>query len=847
MSLPPPRLDDADAVALISSARARLAERGAGWQPEALADPGTALLEAFAQVTAEELERLNRLPSALQSQFLSLLGVTLDAGRAETVRLAFDLPSPRGTVTTIAAGLRVAAPDLPGIVFTLIETVEIAPGATRGEGLAAHLTRVENAHVATGSGVPGQRASLPHGDIPAAPAVLARIDLRVAVPEAGPDDVMQDGRAWRRLEEVGRIAPGATRPVFAADRVTGQISFALDGPGLPVEGAEIRADYWHGAPRPGGAPLAPNQLTAPLDPLPGVQVTNPAPSTPPLPSETVEARLAKGPLDLLASDMAFRARDYEALAERAHPAVARAHAVSTANWAFVDPGLVRVLVAPYATSDANGAIDDAAIEAARNDPEILTAVKTRLDAALPLGARVEVGWLPAKTVAVDFRAYVSAGTDLAAMERALRQRLARYLNPVNGPEGTPRGDWPEGWPMGRTLRQSEVIETLLGVPGLRAVDRVSMRPRYPMEGRVTAIAADCEQRGVWFVAMGGALHRSLDDGQGWTRAPLPDGIGATGERVASVATHPTRTGLVAAVTESGAVFVSRDCGQSFAPFAQAAPGVTVARWADGAETPRLLLAGAAPLSETAGPSTPDAPPAPARSLMAQDGIVGPAYAMADIPDHRGGRMVAVARRGLAGVVISNDSGWDGGFEPAGLAGQDIRALAFTRVGDVLWLVAGAARPLSAGRHGAWVTQVDPDTADVLGWQPCDGGLPPVSIECLHARDDLIFAGTRGQGLIEGRLDAGGQIAWTLPPEGNGLPRGLGERGMAPIVAIADAPWGIALLGGEGELLAADDAGHLAAGRVQSVAIRDGAERITLPADWTLMPGDHRIELRHVQS
>ncbi len=831
-----PPLDDAGPEALIEAARQHLHARGAVWQANDPADPGLALLEAFAAVTSAEISRLNRLPTVLQGRFLAMLGARRRPGQADAARLCFTIARGRKRDVTLPAGLRVAAERAPELVFTLIEPTVIPAGETAAEGLAARVGLVAEAEVGRGTGAPAQRVVLPHSDLPGAPAAAAAVD--VLVEWSGPVPAGAQG-VDRGSVRVVRFREGTEGPCFRLDRAAGEITFAADGP-VPPAGARIVASYCFRLPTESNDPLGPGQLNDLLDPLPGVAVTNPAAISPGHPAETPEALLARGPAAAIAADHAVRARDYEALALAAHPGVARAHAAALAgDWAFAEPGTVRVLIAPRVVADSDGAVGPDALAAAEAEelagPEMLDAVRARLVKAAPLGVRIEVGWMPARAVAVAARLYVSPGADAQSIGAGARQALARLLCPLPG------GLWPEGWPLGRPLRLSEVIETLSGVPGVRAVDRVELRPRYPMTGRVTGITVDARQPGTWFVAMGGALYRTLDGGGGWTRTPVP------ADAVVAVAAHPVRTGLVAAAGGDGAIYVSADCGQSFSAFAEAEAAPEQIVWADGSEVPRLLLAGPEPLAETSGPMADGRVPE-VRVLTASDGPVGPAYAITTHPDGRGGRLVAVARRGLGGVLLSNDSGWDGGYFPMDLEGHDVRALAFLEVEDGLWLIAGCAAPVIGKRQAILGAPVDPDQGEVGDWRPLGRGWPGGSVGRLATDRDRIYAGTESQGLVTGKF-AAGEINWVLPGAASGLPRrtdgtgaaGIGELGLAPRSAAA-APL---MVGGDGHLFLSADAGDDSGLLFRDVAVRAGAERITLPADWALCPDRHEIEIRHV--
>ncbi|MBX3569843.1 MAG: baseplate J/gp47 family protein [Rhizobiaceae bacterium] len=831
MEFASPRLDDADAAALMGEARAALARSGGGWLAEDPADPGVALLEAFAHITAQELKRLNTLPKAAQASFLTMLGARLRPGTAAAADLQFTLAAPRSIDTPIAAGTRVGVARNPRIVFSTLAPAIIPAGASSVTVAAAEVQIIPEAIVAYGTGSPGQIVQLRHRPLPGAPGLAARVDVKVAVGPEGPPPgapVEAVGSAvFIRFREVARVEPDDTDAVFAVDRVAGTISLPLKGPFIPAPGAAIRAGYaWMESMTTAAVPE--DALTEPLTALPGIKVSNALPAVSGRPAETTEEALLRGADAIFAGGAALRARDYEALATEAHPAVARAHAAARSErWLFSRPGAVEVRIAPSVEPDTEGAITLEAAGRAAADPgpgaAIMEAVRAALDRTRPLGVSVDTSWIRMKAVGVSARIYVAKGADGKAIASAVRRRLNGLLRPVPG------GVWPQGWPLGRALRQSEVIETIASTPGVRALDRVVLRPSHPMGLNTSALAADCAQSGVWFAVVDGRLYRTLDDGEGWNMA--------IDDAVVAVATHPLRSGLLAVAAADNTVHVSRDCGETFAPFAVAHLAPEAMLWSDGGETPRLLLAGEANLAEAADPG--DAPAAAVRDLVGADGLVGRAYALAAHPDGRGGRLVAVARRELGGILLSNDNGWDGGFEPIGLAGKDVRALAFLQTEDALWLVAGCARPAIATHCACYAAKIDADLGEAGQWIACDRGWTAGGIAALQSGGDRLFAGTWSDGLFVGRF-ADGRLSWQRPGLESGLPESTRGKGRASIAALAASPArpGLLMAGGSGPLLLSVDGGE----RFASVADRTGSERITIPADWALCAAAHDIEV-----
>ncbi len=888
MSVLPPRLDDADTATLLTQAQKHLEDTGSRWRANDPADPGLALLEAFAAITGEELGRLNRLPEALLGRYLHMLGVTLNPARAASATVTFSLGAPRAADTLIPAGLRVTSDTPDAAVFRLTNDVHIAPGADRAQGVVSTAIEVPLTEAATATGKPGQQISLAHNNLPGQPAEVADIQLFVRWPTDPPPNArseLRDGSHYVHYDEMIGADPGEGDFCFVADRAAGTIRLPSQPEFVPPAGTQILAQYFYldadtsnGAEGGQISALGSGLLTQILDPAPGLSVNNLAPVTMGEPMQRQEDLLNHGALAGLLGGQAVRPRDYEELARRAPTSAARAHAFTEAEiWQFAERGKVSLRLAPPVDLATIGDPEDSegaqmlwheALESAQRDPllgqQMLKSAQERLDAACPLGASVDVSWLKAKPVGVSATVYVTPGTSHPEMAQMVRRHLDAYLAPVPG------GHWPDGWPCGRTLRQSYLIETLQEIEGVRSVDRVTIHPRYPMSGATTALAADAHQNTVWFAAIGGILYVTMNNGEGWTmcQGHLDDSEDAA---ILSVATHPVQSGLVAAATRGGDILVSRDCGRTFLPFAKSPFAPTLMAWADGGEAQRLLVGGAAgDLGATDGPDDEGNLPQIA-PLHAQDGIVGRVTAIATRSDGQGGRLVAAARSGLGGIVFSNDSGWDGGFFPSApvngpaafdpdapkwLGGHDVRSLAFmTAPNGDLHLVAGCAKPMVSGQSAVLIAPVDVPIGSIGQWRPANvENWRAGSVLSLAAFGSNLVAGVASGGLRFATLGNNGRLTWTDPDQDAGLPTGETHRSAAPISALAIAtmppdekpprPPRIAI-GGDGALAMAGSAQTLSQRRWADSTVRAGAKRIAIPDDWVICGDRHQIEVRDV--
>jgi hypothetical protein len=334
-------------------------------------------------------------------------------------------------------------------------------------------------------------------------------------------------------------------------------------------------------------------------------------------------------------------------------------------------------------------------------------------------------------------------------------------------------------------------------------------------------------------------------------------IGATGKTtseqspVNAVATHPVRTGLLAVALADGTLLVSRDCGQSFTATARTDTPPEALAWADGSEAPRLLCIGPAPLTEVIGLSSTETadPPEPRPVLTLAGARVGPAWTIATHPDGRGNRAVALALRDLGGVLMSDDNGWNGSFQPVGLQGHDVRSLCFLRKGQRVWLLAGCARTVVSDQSALYCAEVTDAPLRMPEWHPADAGWPGGTVHGLAFDGTRILAASTLQGLLQGTL-SDGRVVWQRPPPDAGLPARIGAAGPAPFGHVAfgphgppDAPQPQLLAAGPGHVLHSADGGA----RFAEVALRDGATRIGLPARWTLCSAPHAIEVLDVTS
>lgn len=148
--------------------------------------------------------------------------------------------------------------------------------------------------------------------------------------------------------------------------------------------------------------------------------------------------------------------DYEALAQRT-PGVRLARVSARANLhpqfpCYSAPGVVTVLVLP--SLPARRPVPSAALQ---------QAVAAYLTRRRVVGTRVVVAGPTYRVVSVRARVQPRPRVDAAALRERLRRSLDRFFDPlVGGPEGA-------GWPFGRDVYRSEVLQLIDETPGVENV------------------------------------------------------------------------------------------------------------------------------------------------------------------------------------------------------------------------------------------------------------------------------------------------------------------------------------------------------------------------------------------
>jgi hypothetical protein len=830
MPLPSPNLDDRDFSQLVEEARRHIVQSCPDWTDLSPGDPGMVLLELFAYLTEAMIYRLNRVPEKMYIEFLRLIGIQLQPPAAASVTLVFSrtraedpaVQLPRGTRVTLNRSNSAGE----ALVFATATDATIPQGATQVEVLAHHCDLIEGELAGIGTGLPGQSIRVQRPPIVASTG--DRLDLVVGI-EAEPVELGERSpaieyqgkvyRIWREVESFTNV--GDDPHAYLVDRMAGVITFAPAArleqqPGALEEnasalaatpGARREIRLWY---RRGGGPegnVEAGTLTQLKDALTGIQVTNPDPAQGGRAAETLEIVLHNS------------------------QAIARARALTQAAlWAYATPGTVQVLLVPYVPEEkrAGGQLTEEVLVAYQTE-EARTSVQQALDERRPLGTACVANWTRYKVVHVRARIVVRREEDLQAVRQRVIERLYQTINPL------PTTFSSTGWAFGQALRASHVYDIALAEPGVRWVDQVRLVMDEVPDSNVTAIIPDDTQPKTWYAGSGNTLFRSLNNGDGWEVAGR-----FAGEEISVIRTHPDRPGLIAVATQlsegdGSSLHISWDCAETW-DTASYSFGFQVQglAWILRGGDPVLLIASSVGLYEISmlpGSS-------PVQILVDKARQTLGFYAVVASTDALGGVNVAVAAQDTRGVYLSSSGGLTGSFRYTGLRGEDIRQLVVQRDGPRSFLWAGAA--VAGGNDNGkgcftWELRGAQDPPE--GWQSFGKGWSGGTCRCITFVGKKVLASSHRAGVLQ--LDAHARDStWQTSDVGCGLP--LRDPGrFHPILTLAANPQAtLVLSGGIRGVFSSSDEGQT----YTSSSSKVFADRVTLPATWLFLSGEHDISV-----
>jgi hypothetical protein len=853
-----PKLDDRTFTDLVADAIATIERVAPHWSDRSPHDPGMVLVELFAHITEMMLFRLNKVPDKAYIAFLHLLGVRLHAPAAALATVRFTRSAQGGRSVEIPRGTRVtmgrsgAAEDAP-IFVTLVPAV-LREGELEVDVPVQHAELVDAELAGVGTNLPGQNITARRAPIiaPGGDGLELVVAVEAASGELDESDVAleHEGRPFRVWREVETFAEaGTSQHVYIADRISGTITFApaahlanADGTlqpsptalaAVPAKGREIRLWYRIGGGAAGNLPA--NSLTTLKDSVPGVRVDNPQAAVGGRAAESLENAMRRGPVEFHTLRRAVTASDFELLALRSG-AVGRAKAFTQATrWAHAPPGSVEVVLVPWLPDDQRSlpSLDAASLESKQTE-QARAQIQSLLDERRPLGTSCVVSWARYKSVRVDVRVVVYREEDPAAVKKRVLRRLYSTITPL----GTALQ--PDGWRFGHPLRPSDVYGIVLSEPGVSFADSVKLVVDSAPGTDVRSLAVDAHQPHTWHAASGGTIFRSMDDGEGWD--PV---LHVPGERVDVVRVHHEVPGIVAAATwveggtdEDGTasgsrIHVSQDTGESWTLVAQPAFRVADLAWTTRDGIPLLIMATDVGLYELA--FTPNAAPF---QLSVDPAVPDQGFfAVAVARDATGQIHVAASAQNTRGVFLSSEGGRSATFRSCGLAGKDVRVLAFQSDRVRLFLWAGVSVPGFETGEGCWRLDLTPPLHPSAGdWKAYGEEWRGGSVHSLTFLGARVLAASHRAGVLV--LDPSVESpVWWAPHVGCGLP--LAAEELQPVVAVAADTDGVQLMAGGTEgVYRSEDAGV----RYANASQREFTDKVTLSPGWLFVSGKHDVEV-----
>jgi Baseplate J-like protein len=251
---------------------------------------------------------------------------------------------------------------------------------------------------------------------------------------------------------------------YTIDQRIGAIEFGDGDRGLvpPVGADSIIVSYTFGGGKRGNVPV--NAISGLKSAVPFVKaVANPLAADGGSETETLDSVLVRGPLLLKTRDRAVMPEDFEALAKNASRKVARAKCLPAADEdRNVVPGWVTVLIVPDGT-DARPVPSQLLIKVVKE------ALEKNSANVVSFPQHIHVAGPDYTEVVVDAVVVPTSLEHAAAVERAVKEDLNRYIHPLTGgPCGT-------GWEFGREICLSDIVARIERIENVDHVERTSLR------------------------------------------------------------------------------------------------------------------------------------------------------------------------------------------------------------------------------------------------------------------------------------------------------------------------------------------------------------------------------------
>ena len=298
-----------------------------------------------------------------------------------------------------------------------------------------------------------------------APVVPKSLTIEV---DATPLDEDEDGdrrlARWREVHDLSEYGPQDR--VFTLDAASGIVTFGdgTNGAAVPPGFRNVQAvKYEVGSGQEGG--VQSDEITTLLNSAPMVTgASNPLPASGGVNAESRRETIQRGPAAIRAQHRAVTVADYALMARFAPGAdVRKAHAIANFHPWFPGqpvPGVVGVLICPPVEDGGPPIPDEAALRAVS---EYLTRE------VAPAGVEVVAAAPRFRRIRTEVGFQATEDADVGQLVRRLIELLDQYLHPLSG------GADGRGWPVGGTLRFSELMRHLLSkAAGVRAIPRLRL-------------------------------------------------------------------------------------------------------------------------------------------------------------------------------------------------------------------------------------------------------------------------------------------------------------------------------------------------------------------------------------
>ena len=283
-----------------------------------------------------------------------------------------------------------------------------------------------------------------------------------AVRPADPDD-QQNREVWVRWQRVESFfASGPRARHYTVDYLTGEVAFGDGRTGMvPPEGRNNLVVAWYRIGGGAGGNVNAGTLSSLGRALAYIdKVGNPLPATGGADRESIEDAKARAPFTIKSRDRAVTAEDFEMLALRASPTLARARCVPDRS----NRGQVSLVLVPKADTRA----DDLARRLVPSN-EVLRYVKRYLDDRKLVGTMLSVVRPRYKDLSLRVVLIRRTVGTSDRLRRDIDLRLRRHLHALIG------GRAGRGWEFGQPVLKTELIHVVEEVPGVEGVDALEIR------------------------------------------------------------------------------------------------------------------------------------------------------------------------------------------------------------------------------------------------------------------------------------------------------------------------------------------------------------------------------------